>query len=106
MDVASYGFRLGPAVPIIVEVNVWLVSGDQEQRLRESLQLLPVCAGAGALAMGVPLVVIPVPMLAAAGLVLFAESGALRDYAIFVVASGLTACWFVHHHFWFLEVQH
>ncbi len=62
-------------------------------------------AGAGALAAGVPLLVMPAPLMAAAGLALFYESGLMRDYAVFCAASALTIGWFVHHHFWFLEVR-
>ena len=67
--------------------------------------VLVLSAGAGALAAGVPLLVMPAPLVAAAGLALFHESGLLRDYAVFVAAALLTGGWFVHHHFWFLEVR-
>jgi len=67
--------------------------------------LLIVCTCAGAFAAGVPLLVMPAPLVAASGLVLWFESGQLRDYAIFFAGSILTAAWFVHHHFWFLEVN-
>ena len=62
-------------------------------------------AGAGALAAGVPLLVMPAPLMAAAGQALFYESGLMRDYAVFCAAGALTLGWFVHHHFWFLEVR-
>ncbi len=67
--------------------------------------VLVLSAGAGALAAGVPLLVMPAPLVAAAGLALFHESGLLRDYAVFVAAALLTGGWFVHHHFWFLQVR-
>jgi hypothetical protein len=35
---------------------------------------------------------------------LWYESGQLRDYAVFAAGAALTAGWFLHHHFWFLEV--
>ena len=68
--------------------------------------LLIVCACAGAFAAGVPLLVMPAPLVAASGLVLWFESGKSQDYAIFFAGALLTAAWFVHHHFWFLEVRH
>ena len=66
--------------------------------------LLIMSACAGAYAAGVPLLVMPAPLVAASGLVLWFESGQLRDYAIFFAGSILTSAWFLHHHFWFLEV--
>ena len=36
--------------------------------------------------------------------VLWYESGQLRDYAVFAAGAALTSAWFLHHHFWFLEV--
>ena len=42
--------------------------------------------------------------VAASGLVLWYESGQLRDYVIFAAGALATAAWFVAHHFWFLEV--
>ena len=66
--------------------------------------LLIVCACAGAFAAGLPLLVMPAPLVAASGLVLWFESGQLRDYAIFFAGSMLTAAWFLNHHFLFLEV--
>ena len=66
--------------------------------------LLIVCACAGAFAAGLPLLVMPAPLVAASGLVLWFESGQLRDYAIFFAGAMLTAAWFLNHHFVFLEV--
>ncbi len=43
--------------------------------------------------------------VAASGLVLWYESGQLRDYVIFAAGALATAAWFVGHHFWFLEVR-
>ena len=37
--------------------------------------------------------------------VLWYESGQLRDYAVFAAGAALTSAWFLHHHFWFLEVR-
>ncbi|CAK0743676.1 hypothetical protein CVIRNUC_001488 [Coccomyxa viridis] len=67
--------------------------------------LLIVCACAGAFAAGLPLLVMPAPLVAASGLVLWFESGQLRDYAIFFAGAMLTAAWFLNHHFVFLEVH-
>lgn len=40
-------------------------------------------AGAGAVAAGVPLYVMPAPLIAASGIALYYESRALRDYVLF-----------------------
>ena len=36
---------------------------------------------------------------------LWYESGQLRDYAVFAAGAVVTAAWFLHHHFWFLQVR-
>lgn len=66
--------------------------------------LVIVSACAGAFAAGVPVAMMPAPLVAASGLVLWYESGQLRDYVIFAAGALVTAAWFVGHHFWFLEV--
>lgn len=48
---------------------------------------LMVAAGAGSLAVGVPLAVMPAPLLAAGGLAMFLDSNAMRDYLLFVAGS-------------------
>ncbi len=68
-----------------------------------SLVIISACAGA--FAAGVPVAMMPAPLVAASGLVLWYESGQLRDYVIFVGGALVTAAWFVGHHFWFLEVR-
>ena len=55
--------------------------------------------------MGVPVTVMPAPLVAASGLVLWYESGQLRDYAVFAAGAALTGAWFLHHHFWFLQAR-
>ena len=66
--------------------------------------VLVLSSAGGCLAMGVPITVIPAPLAAAAGISLFYESRQLRDYLLFSGGSALTAGWFLHHHFWFLQV--
>jgi hypothetical protein len=66
---------------------------------------LMASASVGALAAGMPAWALPAPLAAAAGLGLFHDSRALRDYAIFVLGALATAAWFVWHHFWFLDVR-
>eukprot|EP00884_Botryococcus_braunii_P004652 jgi/Botrbrau1/14188/Bobra.182_3s0121.1 len=65
---------------------------------------LLLSAGAGALAAGVPLLFVPAPLIGAAGLALYYESGMLRDYLLFVGGTLISCAWFLYHHFWFLEV--
>ncbi|KAK9785342.1 hypothetical protein WJX73_005937 [Symbiochloris irregularis] len=65
---------------------------------------LVLCGGAAALALGMPPLTMPAPMLAASGLVLFHESRTLRDYSIFAVGATVSGAWFVVHHHWFLDV--
>lgn len=67
--------------------------------------LLMLCTTAGAVAAGVPLEWIPAPLVAAVGLALYYDSRSVREYMIFVVGGLLTACWFVAHHFWFLDAR-
>ena len=62
-------------------------------------------AGAGAFAMGVPLPVMPAPLVAAAGFALYYESGLLRDYLLFALGALLFMVWFVQHNFWFVDLD-
>lgn len=43
--------------------------------------------GLGAVACGMPLWILPAPLLAASGLLMYLESGLLRDYCLLVAAS-------------------
>ncbi|KFM25480.1 hypothetical protein F751_0507 [Auxenochlorella protothecoides] len=65
--------------------------------------VLVVGAAVGALALGLPLWVMPAPLAAAAGLAGWAETRRAGDYGVFVLGTLLAAAWFLHHHFWFLE---
>ncbi|KAL6767813.1 hypothetical protein ACKKBF_B36715 [Auxenochlorella protothecoides x Auxenochlorella symbiontica] len=67
--------------------------------------VLVVGAAVGALALGLPLWVMPAPLAAAAGLAGWAETRRAGDYGVFVLGTLLAAAWFLHHHFWFLEVR-
>jgi hypothetical protein len=66
---------------------------------------LLLCTTAGSVAVGIPFPWIVAPLVASGGLALYYESRSLREYAIFVLGALLTAGWFVHHHFWFLDVR-
>ena len=66
---------------------------------------LMAAAGLVGIAVGVPLVLMAAPLLAAGGLALYLESLQLRDYAVFMFGASLTAAWFIIHHFWFLDVM-
>lgn len=48
---------------------------------------LMVAAGAGSLAAGVPVAVMPAPLVAAGGLAMFLDSNLMRDYLLFVAGS-------------------
>lgn len=48
---------------------------------------LMIAAGAGALAAGVPITVMPAPLLAAGGLAMYLDTDALRDYLLFVAGA-------------------
>jgi len=67
--------------------------------------VLVLSTAGGCFAMGVPVFVIPAPLVAAAGLSLYYESRLLRDYLIFMAGAAAASVWFVHHHFWFLEIE-
>ncbi len=67
--------------------------------------ILMISSAIGCLVVGVPIWALPAPLVAAAGVAMYCESGSIRDY-LFVVIGGLsTAAWFLHHHFWFLDVS-
>lgn len=83
-----------PAGMLQEEVGVLLLGGA-----------LILSAGAGALAAGVPLLLLPAPLIGAAYLALYYRSGLLRDYLLFVGCTLITCAWFLYHHFWFLEVR-
>ncbi|PSC73750.1 no exine formation 1 [Micractinium conductrix] len=67
--------------------------------------LLMLSAAVGALAGGLPMWMLPAPLLAASGLAMFYDTRALRDYLLFVVGSLATGGWFLWHHFWFLDIE-
>lgn len=67
--------------------------------------MLMISSAIGCLVVGVPVWALPAPLVAAAGVAMYCESGSMRDY-LFVVIGGLcTGAWFLHHHFWFLDVS-
>lgn len=66
---------------------------------------LLLCTTAGSLAVGIPFHWLPAPMVAACGLALYYDSRSLQEYSVFVLGAFLTAGWFVHHHFWFLDLR-
>lgn len=66
---------------------------------------LLLSASLGAVAAGMPLLYLAAPLVGAGGLALFLQSRKLADYCIFVMGGVFTAAWFIHHHFWFLEVD-
>ncbi len=48
---------------------------------------LMIAAGAGSLAAGVPITVMPAPLLAAGGLAMYLDTAQLRDYLLFVAGA-------------------
>ena len=62
-----------------------------------------ISASVGGLVMGLPIWVLPAPLVAAAGFSLFFESRLLRDYLIFAAGAVATGVWFLWKHFWFLQ---
>ncbi|EFN59471.1 expressed protein [Chlorella variabilis] len=79
------------------------LGGDVEGMLVGPLLMLS--AAVGALAAGLPLWMLPAPLLAASGLAMFYDTAALRDYLLFVAGALATGGWFVWHHFWFLDIE-
>ena len=67
--------------------------------------LLMLSAALGSLAAGVPIWVLPAPLLAAAGLAMFYETRLLRDYSLFTIGGLCTGGWFLWHHFSFLDIE-
>lgn len=66
---------------------------------------LVMSCGAAGLACGLPLWLMPAPLLAGSGIALFYDSGSLRDYCLFSAGTFATGLWFLHHHYWFLNIQ-
>ena len=55
--------------------------------------LLMLSAAVGALAAGLPLWMLPAPLLAASGLAMFYDTRSLRDYLLFVAGALATGGW-------------
>ena len=72
------------------------------------LTLLGIClslsACSGALALGMPVLFTPAPLAAVGGLMLYAESLSIVEYALFVAGCVVTLGWFLWEHFWSLDV--
>jgi len=66
--------------------------------------LLMSCVGA-CLTVGVPISIIPAPLISALGFGLYYRTTSLREYALFLAGCGITGLWFVSHHFWFLDIS-
>ncbi len=58
--------------------------------------LLMLSAAVGALAAGLPLWMLPAPLLAASGLAMFYDTRSLRDYLLFVAGALATGGWGHH----------
>lgn len=66
--------------------------------------LILACVGA-CVTVGVPLTIIPAPVVSALGLGLYYRSRSLREYALFLLGCGITGLWFMYHHFSFLDIS-
>lgn len=55
--------------------------------------LLMISAAVGALAAGMPMWMLPAPLLAASGLAMFYDTRSLRDYLLFVAGALATGAW-------------
>lgn len=66
--------------------------------------VLMISASVGSLAAGIPMWVLPAPLLSAAGLAMYYETRTLRDYLLFTAGALVTGGWLVWQHFWFLDV--
>jgi hypothetical protein len=67
--------------------------------------LLMLSAALGSLAAGLPIPILPAPLLAAAGMSMFYESRSMREYILFAAGAVVSGGWFLWHHFSFLDVQ-
>lgn len=67
--------------------------------------LLMLSAALGSLAAGLPIPILPAPLLAAAGMSMFYESRSMREYILFAAGGVVSGGWFLWHHFSFLDVQ-
>ena len=56
-----------------------------------------------ALVLGMPVWVLPAPLIAAAGIALFYETRSFKDYTVFLLGSTCSVGWFLWHHFGFLK---
>ena len=61
-------------------------------------------ACAGGVAVGLPLMMMPAPLIGSAGFALFYESRMLRDYFVFVAGTIAAFSWILWRHFWFLDI--
>jgi len=68
--------------------------------------VIMVSSSIGGLVMGLPIWVLPAPLLASAGLALFLDSHSFKDYLVFVTGAIATGLWFLWKHFWFLKDIH
>uniref|UniRef100_A0A061QRP1 Nef1-like protein n=1 Tax=Tetraselmis sp. GSL018 TaxID=582737 RepID=A0A061QRP1_9CHLO len=66
---------------------------------------LVLCCFVACLTVGLPLAVVPAPLVSSLGLALFYRSRSMREYVLFLVGAGIAGLWFVGHHFWFLDVR-
>ncbi|GMH37943.1 hypothetical protein BSKO_05827 [Bryopsis sp. KO-2023] len=66
---------------------------------------LIVAAGAGGVVAGLPLPLMPCPLIGAAGMALYYDSRQLRDYVVFLAGTAAAAIYLFYQHFWFLEVS-
>ena len=88
--------------PHVVSIFAGMLNEATASALASTALLLS--GGLGGIAAGMPLLFLAAPFIAAGGLGLYYESRLLRDYLLFVGGAAFSAGWFIHHHFWFLDV--
>ena len=98
ITVATYGFGA---------VVLLLLSGMMGEETAAFLlgPVVMVSTAIGSLVLGLPIWALPAPLIAAAGVALYFESRALRDYSLVVVGGLCTCAWFLWQHFWLLDIN-
>ncbi|WPT14438.1 hypothetical protein PSENEW3_00000568 [Picochlorum sp. SENEW3] len=98
ITVATYGFGA---------VVLLLLSGMMGEETAAVIlgPVVMISTAIGSLVLGLPIWALPAPLIGAAGVALYFESRALRDYGLVVIGGLCTCAWFLWQHFWFLDIK-